>query len=44
MSYLKTQGIVIKENQGLDDIMVLVADSKISMTELSAFLQKNYLN
>ena len=44
LSYLETQGVVIEENQGLDDMMVLVADSKISMTELSAFLQKNYLN
>lgn len=40
LSYLETQGVTIKANQGLDDIMVLVADSKMSMTELSEFLQK----
>ena len=41
LSYLKMQGVIIKENQGLDDVMVLVASSKMSMPELSEFLQKN---
>ena len=41
LSYLKMQGVIIKENQGLDDVMVLVASSKMSMSELSEFLQKN---
>lgn len=44
LSYLKTQGVIIKENIGLDDIMVLVADSKISIDELSVFLQKNNID
>lgn len=41
LSYLETQGIVIQENNGLDDIMVAVADSKISVAKLSTFLQQH---
>lgn len=41
LSYLETQGISIKEDIGLDDQMVLVAESKITFYELSKFLQEN---
>ncbi|MBR5941434.1 MAG: type II toxin-antitoxin system death-on-curing family toxin [Neisseriaceae bacterium] len=41
LSYLETQGVVIQEDTGLDDIMVAVADSQISLEELSLFLQEH---